>query len=128
MFTPGGAPGTGRNARGITSPGGAWELGMTSPAGLVPAVKETVCRSPSNFQVTVSPTRIRTFSGKKARSSTVSWPAPACAVTVRGATLACCASAILTGAELSGSAAGNNPSSRSTMEREPSCFITLPPR
>ena len=42
MFTPWGPSGRGRNTRGITSPGGAWELGMTSPSGLVPVAKETV--------------------------------------------------------------------------------------
>jgi hypothetical protein len=60
---------------------------MTSPPGLLPVVKETMWISPSNFQVTVSPALMRTFSGESARRFTVSWPAPACTVTVPGARL-----------------------------------------
>jgi hypothetical protein len=47
-------------------------------------------------------------------------------VNVSGIGLACCA-AILIGAEPSGMTVGRNPSSRSTMQRKPSCFIAVPP-
>jgi hypothetical protein len=48
-------------------------------------------------------------------------------VNVSGIGLACCAAAILIEAEPSGMTVGKNPSSRSTMERKPSCFIAVPP-